>query len=236
MLTRSEDRSIDGRLVVITRPVDDGPWPGVVMLHEIFSIDDVLRRNADRLASAGYLVYAPDLFGDGFRLVCMVRAVRALIAQHGRPFEVIDTVRRQLAADPGCTGQVGVIGFCLGGGFALVTASRGFDAASVNYGPIPADIDDVMRGSCPVVASYGERDRLLKEVPRLESALVVNEIPYDLKTYHTAGHCFLNDEVNGPRLFRPLAKIFHVGPDPVAAADAWQRIEAFFAAHLGGGH
>ena len=73
-------------------------------------------------------------------------------------------------------------------------------------------------------------------MPRLEAALIGNEIPYDLKTYPTAGHSFLNDEVNGPRLFRPLARFAHVGPDPVAAADAWQRIEAFFAAHLGGEH
>lgn len=233
MHTRSEDRTIDGRLVVITRPVDEGPWPGVVMLHEIFSIDDVLRRQADRLAAAGYLVYAPDLLGDGFRLACIVRAVRALNAHQGRPFEVIEAVRRRLADDPGCTGRVGVIGFCLGGGFALVTAARGFDAASVNYGPIPADVDDVLRGSCPVVASYGERDRLLKEVPRLEAALESNGIPYDVKPYPTAGHSFLNDAPNGPRLFRPLAKIAHVGPEPVAAADAWQRIEAFFAEHLG---
>ena len=46
------------------------------MLHEIFRIDDVLRRQADRLAAAGYLVHAPDLLGDGFRLRCMVRAIR----------------------------------------------------------------------------------------------------------------------------------------------------------------
>ena len=198
MQTRSEDRTIDGRQTVVAQPVDDGPWPGVVMLHEIFSLDAVLRRQAARLAAAGYVVHAPDLLGDGFRPACIVALVRALNAQQGRPFELIDTVRQRLAADPDCTGKVGVIGFCMGGGFALLTAGRGFDAASVNYGPIPADVDDVLRDSCPMVASYGERDRLVAQVPRLEAALVASNVPYDLKTYPTAGHSFLNDEPNGP--------------------------------------
>ena len=84
-----------------------------------------------------------------------------------------------------------------------------------------------------MVASYGERDRLVAHVPAAEGGAGAR-IPYDLRRIR-AGHCFLNDEPNGPRLFRPLARIAHVGPDPVAAADAWQRIEAFFAARLGRG-
>jgi carboxymethylenebutenolidase len=63
MKTRVADVGIDGRTIVTARPNRPGPWPGVVMLHEGWGIDDVLRRHADRLASAGYLVYAPDLFG-----------------------------------------------------------------------------------------------------------------------------------------------------------------------------
>ncbi len=232
MNTRSEEREIDGRTVVIARPDGDGPWPGVVMLHEAFGIDDVLRRQADRLASAGYLVAAPDLFGEGFRLGCMISTIRAYAARRGRPFEVIDAVRRWLANGRDCTGRVGVIGFCLGGGFALLVAGRGFDAAAVNYGQIPADVDVLLRGSCPIVGSYGERDGLVNQVPRLEAALITNDIPYDLQTYPTAGHSFLNDAPNGPWLARRVAPVFGVGPDPVAAADAWQRIEAFFAEHL----
>jgi dienelactone hydrolase len=47
-----------------------------------------------------------------------------------------------------------------------------------------------------------------------------------------AGHSFLNHKPNGPLLFRPVAKLAHAGPEPAAAADAWRRIEAFFAVHL----
>ena len=223
---------VDGRRTLLARPSGDGPWPGVVMLHEAWGIDDVLRRQAERLAAVGYLVMAPDLLGDGPWLRCVVRVVRALGAGQGRPFEVVAKVRHRLAGSADCTGRVGVIGFCLGGGFALLLGNRGFEAAWVNYGAVPDDVDIAVAGSCPVVASYGERDPMAKQVPRLRAALERHGVTHDVKTYPTAGHCFLNDAPNGPRLFRPLARVAHVGPDPVAAADAWQRIEAFFATHL----
>jgi carboxymethylenebutenolidase len=204
------------------------------MIHEAWGIDDVLRRQADRLAAAGYIVTAPDLLGDGLRIRCMATAMRALQARQGRPFEVVESCRTQLAEHPDCTGRVGVIGFCMGGGFAVVLASRGFDVSSVNYGLVPDDIDEVLRGACPVVASYGERDTQFGPfASKLEDALERAGIPHDVKTYPTAGHSFLNDEINVPAAFRPFARIMHAGPDPVAAADAWKRIEAFFAHHLG---
>lgn len=204
------------------------------MLHEGFGIDDVLRRQAERLASAGYLVHAPDLLGEGTWFGCVRRLFSSLRAQQGRPFELIEAVRQRLVADPDCTGRAGVIGFCMGGGFALLVAAHGFDAAAVNYGMIPKNVDEVLQGSCPMVASYGEHDRLRVDVPRLAAALAKNGVPHDLKTYPSAGHSFLNDEHSGPRLLRPLLEVAHVGPDPLAAVDAWQRIETFFAQHLSG--
>jgi len=53
-----------------------------------------------------------------------------------------------------------------------------------------------------------------------------------VQEYPSASHSFLNDAENGPRLLRPLIRITGMGPEPAAAADAWQRIEAFFATHL----
>jgi carboxymethylenebutenolidase len=229
----TEDLELDGRLLVLARPAAPGPWPGVVMVHEIWGVDDVLRRQAARLASAGYVVLAPDLLGEGRRLGCMVSTFRALQARAGLPFDLIRGARDQLLADPQVNGKVGVIGFCMGGAFALLLSSDGFDASAVNYGMVPEDVDEVLRGACPVVGSYGGRDtRLAREVPRLHAALETNGAAYDLKVYPSAGHSFLNDEPNGPRLLRPLMKLAHVGPDPVAAADAWLRIEAFFGEHL----
>ena len=233
MRTISEDLSIGGRLAVMSRPEGEGPWPGVVMLHEAWGVDDVLRRHAERMASAGYLVLAPDLLGEGLWLRCISATMRAYSARSGRPFELIEAARQALLADPRCTGQVGVIGFCMGGGFALLVASDGFDVASVNYGEVPEDAAELLRGACPIVASYGGRDsRGVKSVARLRAALTERQIPSDVEVYPTAGHSFLNHAANGPVVFRPLMKVSHVGPDPVAAADAWRRIEAFFGEHL----
>jgi carboxymethylenebutenolidase len=235
--TISMEASVDGRLTVVTRPAEQGPWPGVVMLHEAFGIDDITRRHAAKLAGFGYAVAVPDLLGEGSWLRCVRATFQAFQARTGKPFELIDSCRQRLLADPGCTDRVGVIGFCMGGGFALLSAGDGFAASAVNYGQIPDDIDVLAEKACPIVASYGGRDRLVQDVPKLTAALRTQSVPHDVEVYPSAGHSFLNDAYNGPlalrTVFRPALKLAHVGPEPVAAADAWRRIEEFFAEHLG---
>ena len=234
------DDDEDTARAVMVRPVTDpdGPqgrssWPGVVMVHEVFGIDDVLLRNAERLASAGYLVLVPDLFGEGNRLGCIVGAFRALRSERGQQFDVIDSAREALRADPECSGKVGVIGFCMGGGFALLSAGRGFEACSVNYGQLPKELDAVLVGACPIVASYGLADKSLAgSARRLGEALTDAEIPHDVKEYSGAGHSFMNEQMNGPRAMRPLVRAAGMGPNPEAAADTWGRIERFFERYL----
>jgi carboxymethylenebutenolidase len=218
----------------LARPQGTGPWPGVVLLHEAFGADDVMRRHADRLAGLGYLAVLPDLFTEGGAVRCISAMLRALSAGHGRAFQDIEVSRQWLLRQDDCTGKVGVIGFCLGGAFAIATAPR-FDVAAPNYGFLPKDLDQAVRGACPVVASYGGHDRPLRgAAARLEAALQKAGVPHDVKEYPGAGHCFLNDAPVGPRLIRVLLKATGGGPYPEAAADAWQRVGEFFARHLAG--
>jgi carboxymethylenebutenolidase len=215
-------------------PDGDGPWPGVVMIHEIFGLDRVIRGHADRLARAGYLVVAPDLFSTGGMRRCLRPTMRAMAAGVGRPYADIEAARAWLLASLRCTGRLGVIGFCLGGGFALMTAGSGFEVAGAHYGHLPQEPDDALDGVCPIVASYGGRDRTLRgAAARLDSVLDRLGVEHDVKEYPAAGHAFMTPQDALPRPLRPLLRVAGFGADPESADDAWRRTEAFFREHLG---
>jgi carboxymethylenebutenolidase len=216
----------------LATPAGEGPWPGVVLIHEAYGLDDNMRAHADRLAAAGYLTLAPDLYSQGGARKCLVSTLAAMFSGKGRAFADLEAARKTLVASADCTGRVGAIGFCMGGGFALLTV-HSFDTVSANYGFLPRDVDKAMAGACPVVASYGALDRGLRAAPaRLETALTKAGVVHDVKQYPKAGHAFLNEAEGGPGWLRPLLRTMHHGPEPESAQDGWRRIEAFFAEHL----
>ena len=217
----------------LARPEGEGPWPGVVLIHEIFGIDDVMRRHARRMARSGYLTLAVDLYSAGGAKRCVVSTMRALFRGTGRAYTDIETARQWLLDSDHCTSKVGVIGFCMGGGFAMVCAGASFDAAAVNYGQLPKNYEEVLARACPIVGSYGAKDGSLKNTAKkLDDALTLTGVTHDVKQYDDAGHSFMNDAPVGPRPLRPLLKISGMGPSPEAAGDAWRRIDEFFATHL----
>jgi len=227
--------AVDGELRgVIGVPNGTGPWPGVVMVHEVFGIEENMRAQIERLASAGYLVLMPDLYSRGGMRRCLKATFRSLTEGHGQAFDDTEAAKQFLVARPDCTGSVGVIGFCMGGGFALQMANRGYDAAAVNYGMLPKDLDAVLEGSCAIVASFGGKDKSLKNAAtKLETALTAKGIDHDVKEYPNANHAFMNPGAAGPIALRPfMQKVVGYKPYPDEARDAWARIETFFAEHL----
>ncbi|MEU2348523.1 dienelactone hydrolase family protein [Modestobacter sp. NPDC049651] len=210
-----------------------GPWPGVVLVHDVLGLGDDMREQADWLAAAGHVVAVPDLYEGRSAIRCLRATFAQLHRQRGPAFDRLDAVRSALAADPRCTGRVGVIGFCMGGGFALLLAGRaGWSAAGVNYGPVPDDVEDVLRGACPVVASFGGRDRgFTGAAQKLRAAADAAGVPADVKEYPHARHGFMN-RISVASPLTPLLKVAGVGYDHDAAADARRRILGFFDEHL----
>jgi len=216
-------------------PAPGGKRPGMIVVHEIFGLNDDIRRITGRFADLGFVALAPDLFDTGgVRALCVLRTFQALRRGDGLAFADLEAARTWLAARPEVDPtRTGVVGFCMGGGFALLYAVRApLGAAGVFYGQVPSTAAE-LRGVCPVVAGYGGRDKLFAaHGRRLETHLQELGVSHDVRMYPEAGHSFMSQHTGVMATlgaWGPMA----VGFDPQAEADSWERMAAFFHRHLG---
>lgn len=199
-----------------------GPYPGVVVIHEIYGLNDNIKDIALRLAAEGYVALAVDLFSTGNRTVCMFRMMSGLVfnsLNHRGVRDLrhaLDFLAQQPAVD---SRRLGAIGFCMGGSLAIAWActDRRLRAIAPFYGMNPRPLEAVRR-ACPVVGSYPEQDFTAAAGRKLGEALDRYQIPHDIKIYSGAKHSFFNDR--GPN--------YH----PEAARDSWERVLAFFREHV----
>jgi carboxymethylenebutenolidase len=207
-----------------------GATRGVVVIHEIFGRQPDIDRVVDRFATRGYAAVAPDLFHEG-ALRCIRSVFSAMRSgEEVAPVRQAQRARRWLCAQAGLRdAQVGIVGFCFGGGFALL-AGAGWGAVSTNYGEVPPT--ERMRGIGPVIGCYGGRDLPFRNKGRVltERLAPLGVVP-EVHTFPTAGHAFLT-EGDHPIATVLMGPILHPGYDPMAAPEAWRRIEAFFDRHL----
>lgn len=211
-------------------PDGTGPFPAVVVIHELFGLNDNIRDITQRFAQHGYTALAVDLFGRGNRRLCMAVIMAGqllgtvqrsgLLANGISDLKVaLHYLSRRPEVDPA---RLGAIGFCLGGSYAIAWActDQRLKAIAPFYGTNPRPLDAVAR-SCPVVGSYPGRDFTARSGRRLEAALERHGVPHEIKVYPGARHSFFNDRL--PDSY-----------DAAAATDAWERVLRFFAEHVAG--
>jgi carboxymethylenebutenolidase len=220
------DGTIDALLWL---PEGEGPWPGVLVIHDAFGYSADNKSVAARIAAAGYVALVPNMYARGGMVRCVTRVLRELNSKRGRALDDVLAARDHLLALPECNGTVGIAGFCMGGQFALLMAPKGFAASAPFYGtPLPRPIEETLEGACPIVASFGRRDPIGRGAgAKLQSAVDRKGITADIKTYPDVGHSFANKLPA-----QPLLRVAGFGYDEAATEDAWRRIFAFFGEHM----
>ena len=204
------------------RPEGEGPFPAVVVIHEIFGLNDNIRDIASRFAAEGYAALAVDLFAGRNRALCMAQMMGGMLfnsLEHGG-VKNLKAALSFLSQQPGIdSGRVGAIGFCMGGGLAIAWACSDdrLGAIAPFYGMNPRPLEAVKR-ACPVVGSYPEKDFTAGAAKKLDAELSEANVPHDIKIYEGAKHSFFNDQGGAY--------------DASASADAWERTLEFFGAHL----
>jgi carboxymethylenebutenolidase len=212
--------SVKGYLV---RPANAAKLPGVLVIHENRGLNPYIEDVARRLAIADFIAFAPDALtslggypGDdekGLALFAKLDRAKAM--------EDFLAAAMWLKARPDCTGKVGAVGFCYGGGVVNQLAVRmGPDlAAGVPFYGTQPSADDAAKIKAPINAQYGELDtRITDGWPAFDAALTAAEVPHEGHIYKGANHGFHNDTT--PRY------------DEAAAKEAWQRTLDWFNKYL----
>jgi carboxymethylenebutenolidase len=229
-VTTIEIKTSDGPIdALLDIPDGQGPWPGVVVIHDAIGYGPDKESINSNVAAAGYIALTPNLFARGGWARCVTKVFRDLLTKRGRALDDILAARDHLQSLPECTGRVGIAGFCMGGQFALVMSPKGFGASAPFYStPLPRDLSETLDGACPVVASFGSHDPLGIGAPvKLRRVLGQKGIANDVKVYPRAGHSFANKLPA-----QPLLRITGFGYNQASTEDAWARVFGFFGEHL----
>ena len=204
----------------------------MVVIHDLTGFGADAQRHCARFADEGYVALAPDLYRGG-NVSCVVQTLKSIATGQGHALTVVDAARRALADREDVDEErLGVIGFCMGGGFALIAAAdQRFAVAAPFYGSVPREASR-LRGICPTLAQYGSKDvAFVAHGRRLASHLQELGIEHEVLFHEDAGHSFMNQlegvaAMGGP--YTPLRAEY----DPVVEARAWERVLEFFAQHM----
>ncbi len=218
---RSGDEAVQG---ILYTPAGKGPFPGIIVIHEYWGLNDWVKEQAAKLADQGYAALAIDLYRgkvgttpeeahEIMRGVPEDRAKRDLRAAFGF-----------LASQPKVKkNRIAAIGWCMGGGYSLEVALEEPTLAAdvINYGHLATDPEALEKINAPILGLFGGQDKGITpdDVHKFESLMKRLGKVIEVKIYDDAGHAFEN----------PNNRTGYRAED---AADAWQRTLAFLADNL----
>lgn len=199
-----------------------GKLPGILVVHENRGLNPHIKDIARRLALDNFVAFAPDALGPVGGYPGDEDKARELFGKLDQPKTREDFVAAvaYLKGRPECTGKVGAVGFCYGGGIVNMLATRVPDlsAGVPFYGGQPS-AEDAAKIKAPLLVQYAEKDdRINAGWPAYEAALKANNVRYTMHMYPGTQHGFNNDTT--PRY------------DEAAAKLAWQRTVEFFNKNL----
>lgn len=208
----------------VARPAQrSGPLPGVLVIHENRGLNAHIEDVARRAALEGFVAVAPDGLSHVGGAPEDQEAARDLFAASDRATITADVIRGvgYLKSRDDCSGKVGSVGFCYGGGVSLrcAVADPAADACVLFYGSaLPPE--DVSRVKVPLMLNYAGNDpRINGAIPEFRKALDEHHVAYSLHMYPGTGHGFHNDTSQARY-------------DEAAARLAWQRTIHFFNHYL----
>jgi carboxymethylenebutenolidase len=209
----------------LAEPQEEGP--GLVVLGEWWGLDDTTKRIVDRFAEEGFVALAPDLY-HGETTEQPNEAEQQLMAMNMDEAEKEMKGAVQFALQhPKCSGQVGSVGFCAGGGLSVWAASANpqIGAAVTYYYVMPHGKPDFSKIDAPVLGHFGTEDDFVSEedAKALQQELQEAGVEAVFEFYEGAGHAFANDH---DRLGTY---------DEGHASNAWQKTVDFLKKHLGRG-
>jgi carboxymethylenebutenolidase len=218
---KSGDETVEGTLYT---PAGKGPFPGIIVIHEWWGLNDWVKEQASKLADQGYEALAIDLYRGKVATTPDMAHELMRGVPDDRANRDLKGAFDYLASQPNVKkNRIGAIGWCMGGGYSLDVAldEPALAADVINYGHLVTDADAIKKINAPVLGLFGAQDQGITpdDVHTFEAAMKAQGKKIETKIYDDAGHAFEN----------PNNK---TGYRPADAADAWQRTVNFLSDNL----
>jgi carboxymethylenebutenolidase len=218
---KSGSDTVSGYLAL---PEGGGQHPAIIVIHEWWGLNDWVKEQAQKYAGQGYVALAVDLYRGKVAATPDDAHILMRGLADDRGLRDLEAAFAYLSSRPDVdASRIGAVGWCMGGGWSIKLAEDQpkLAACVVNYGALPSDPAIIAKIHAPVLGNFGADDQGIpaSDVRAFEAAMKAAGKPADIKIYDGAGHAFQNP--NNKQGFRPEA-----------AADAAQRINAFFQRYL----